>query len=364
MTDGERLASWIEAGLFNPDAPGADALRPVLEFYASIGVAPANFADVPTEELISTISNSFLRPGRRFSANEARDAIGLTHDEFIKLCRTAGYSLDGEFTDTDVVGFKSFTLARELFTEEALLEFARTLSTSMAKVADATSALFRLDIAPQVEASGGDEVEFARLNHQTSELIDVIYAPMKAFFLHQLTGAIKLSDLGRQAVTSSATTTIKVAVAFVDIVGYTRFAGSIDPDELAHFIRRFESQATQLVSDHGGRLVKMIGDEVMFVAVEPAAALAAAAAIVESFSGSDSAPRAGVAYGEVVALGGDYYGEVVNLASRVTDQAVPGEVLADKTTALAAPELHFEPAGRRQLKGFDEPVPLMTLVRN
>ena len=281
MTDGEWLKSWIEVGLFDPDAVGADSRRAVLEFYDSIGVDPANYADVPTADLISTISNSFLRPGRRLSANEVRDTVGLGDGDFVKLCRAAGYQIDAEFTDTDVAGFESFTLARNLFTEEALLEFARTLSTAMAKVADATSALFRIDIAPQVEADGGAEVEYARLNHQTAELLDVIYAPMKAFFLHQLTGAIKLSDLGRQAVTSSATTTIKVAVAFVDIVAYTRFAGSVDPDELAQFIRNFESQAIQLVSDHGGRLVKMIGDEVMFVALEPAAALVVVAVSFE-----------------------------------------------------------------------------------
>ena len=68
-----------------------------------------------TDDLVVTISNSFLRPGRRFGANEARDAVGLTQDEF-----------------TDVAGFKSFTLARDLFTEEALLEFSRTLSTALA----------------------------------------------------------------------------------------------------------------------------------------------------------------------------------------------------------------------------------------
>jgi adenylate cyclase len=60
----------------------------------------------------------------------------------------------------------------------------------------------------------------------------------------------------------------------------------------------------------------------------------------------------------VVARQGDYYGEVVNLASRLADLAIPGEVLADDhlRRASARSSLVFEGAGRRQLKGFDQPV--------
>lgn len=362
MADGEHLGRWIEAGLYDPAARGADATRLVLEFYESLGVDPADYEGVAPDELIPKVNNRFLRPGPRISADDVRDAVGLSDAVFSRLCRAAGYSLDGEFTELDVEGFKSFRLAGELFTEEALLEFARVLTAAMAKVADATSALVRVDVLPQVEADGGAEIEYARLNHQTAVLIDVIYAPMKAFFLNQLIGAVQLSDQGRQAVTSTSTTTIKVAVGFVDIVGYTRLSASVSPDDLARFIRDFETRAIGLVADNGGRLVKLIGDEVMFVALDPGQAVAVAAAIVDAFGGTNAAPRAGIAYGEVVALGGDYYGEVVNLASRITDQAVPGEVLVDEATASAMSERRFERAGRRQLKGFEQPVALSALV--
>ena len=58
--------------------------------------------------------------------------------------------------------------------------------------------------------------------------------------------------------------------------------------------------------------------------------------------------------------GGDYYGVTVNLASRIADQAVPGEVLTIPEVAAAVPGRAFHPAGRRLLKGFPEPVELLS----
>ena len=73
-------------------------------------------------------------------------------------------------------------------------------------------------------------------------------------------------------------------------------------------------------------------------------------------------PRAGIAYGEVLVRGGDYYGSVVNLASRLADQAVPQELLVTEQLAESATRCTFEPAGRRVMKGFADPVTVQSLV--
>ena len=73
-------------------------------------------------------------------------------------------------------------------------------------------------------------------------------------------------------------------------------------------------------------------------------------------------PRGGIAFGEVLVRGGDYYGAVVNLASRLADQAVPSELLVTEQLAEAATGCTFEPAGRRVMKGFAEPVTVRSLV--
>jgi adenylate cyclase len=101
----------------------------------------------------------------------------------------------------------------------------------------------------------------------------------------------------------------------------------------------------------------------MFSAIDAEALCSIALALTEA-APSDIPARGGLASGEVVASGGDLFGPVVNLASRIADIAIPGEVLVDSSVAQAAPSMSFEPAGRRSLKGFSEPVHVWTLTRS
>ncbi|HEX3981545.1 MAG TPA: adenylate/guanylate cyclase domain-containing protein, partial [Acidimicrobiales bacterium] len=150
----------------------------------------------------------------------------------------------------------------------------------------------------------------------------------------------------------------RLAVGFVDLVGFTPLSHRMATRELSAFIVQFENRAFRLAAEHGGRIIKHIGDEVMFVAIDPVDGCQLALALMTEFTNEGIQPRGGLAYGDVVARQGDYYGEVVNLASRLADLAIPGEVLADDHVRRAAEQgsLVFEGAGRRQLKGFDQPV--------
>ena len=114
--------------------------------------------------------------------------------------------------------------------------------------------------------------------------------------------------------------------------------------------------------------MKTIGDEVMFVAVDPNADCEIALELVEAVEtlGRGVRPRGAVAFGPVLQRAGDYYGPVVNLASRVAELAVPYEILVTEELVHAAEHwsLAFKPAGRRMLKGFEEPVSLWELQRD
>ncbi len=124
------------------------------------------------------------------------------------------------------------------------------------------------------------------------------------------------------------------------------------------FVRDFEGRAHALVTAAGARVVKLIGDEVMLVSSVPDAACLAAHSLLSGFEsfGHHVVPRGGLAYGNVLLRGGDYYGSVVNLASRLVDEAVPQELLVTDEAARAATSCEFAPAGRRMVKGFSDPV--------
>jgi adenylate cyclase len=112
-------------------------------------------------------------------------------------------------------------------------------------------------------------------------------------------------------------------------------------------------------------VVKHIGDEVMFVALDADAGCATALALIDGYTDAGITPRGGLAYGDVVTRHGDYYGSVVNVASRLADLAIPGEVLLtpEVAAAVSGAGATFTPAGRRLLKGFEDPVELLSLSR-
>jgi class 3 adenylate cyclase/gas vesicle protein len=128
-----------------------------------------------------------------------------------------------------------------------------------------------------------------------------------------------------------------VLVGFADLVGFTAKTQQLGETELAEVVGRFEATAYDVVSSHGGRVVKMIGDEVMFLHDEPRVGAALALDLAERFRDDDdlSDVRVGLASGAVLERDGDVYGSVVNLANRIVNVAYPGTVVISNELAEA-----------------------------
>ena len=125
-----------------------------------------------------------------------------------------------------------------------------------------------------------------------------------------------------------------LSVGFVDLVGSTTLANTLEPADLAAALTHFDASSSEIVTQHGGRVIKLIGDEVMFVAADADTAADVAVALVDALDTDDVLPpaRASVASGEVVARDGDYSGPIVNLAARAVTVARPSSVLVDRAT--------------------------------
>jgi adenylate cyclase len=144
------------------------------------------------------------------------------------------------------------------------------------------------------------------------------------------------------------------AMCFLDITGYTRLtqergdaAAAQLAGELARLVQRTSVQ-------HGGRPVKWLGDGVMFYFRDPGPGVMAALEMVDGAAAAGFPPaHVGLHAGPVVFQDGDYYGQTVNVASRIAEYARPGEVVVSQAVveATAGAAVRFTQIGPVELKG-------------
>jgi adenylate cyclase len=121
----------------------------------------------------------------------------------------------------------------------------------------------------------------------------------------------------------------ELAVGFADLVGFTALSQQLDEHELAQVVERFEVTAYDTIGSRGGRVIKMIGDEVMFAVEDVKAGVDIALSLAEAYHDDEalSDVRVGLAAGPVLEREGDLFGPTVNLASRIVSIAYAGSVV-------------------------------------
>ena len=305
---------------------------------------PAGDADVLSAELERVLLGDSMRYTRRDLAERS----GVPVEEGRRLWRAMGFAEvaddDAVFTDGDLEALRTATdLLRDgLLDAGSLVALTRALGQSMARLAEAE--LEQLEAALDV---GLDRDGAARL---AREVLPKVQQLVVYVWRRQLAAAATrrlAADVDQH----------QLVVCFADMSGFTGISRELPDLELAQLIESFEAVAADLVAAAGGRVVKTVGDEVLFVAARPEAAAEAALRLVDAAEDDSVLPpvRAGLAYGTVLSRIGDVYGTVVNLASRLTSVARPGSVLVDlrMADALAADgrfQLHRTP--RFAVRGF------------
>jgi class 3 adenylate cyclase len=323
-----------------------------------------------TGDLPGLCGDLLLNPRGTSTLREIGARLGIPLDELEGAVRAQGLPVPGPddrvMTEDDERAMGLVVPGLELFPEEVALQLLRVIGSSVTRIAEACVAAY-LDSVERVMKEGGrSELDMAISVREAVGTVDSVadaLGPMLTRHLHQ---AIWRSREARRGLTDYGT--VRMAVGFVDLVGYTPLARTLSTADLADLVGTFEAAAYDTAAVHDGRVVKLIGDEVMFVALDVEAACQIALALVDhpEIRAAGADPRAGVAAGELLMRDGDYFGPVVNMASRMADLAVPLEVLA--TTAVhealgdAASPIVVTPAGRRMLKGFDAPVELVSIT--
>jgi adenylate cyclase len=330
----------------------------------SLGATPQQIAEADPSGLTGLGADLVFAAPEGFTARELADRAGATVDEVMGIWHALGVEVAGPevpmFSAGDVSLVATLTSV-DLYTATQGDELLHVVGSALSRVADAVIAFYVGTVESGLADSGADALSLARKSADAAGKALDLGEGLGAIFTHLLRDGVHRQRLAQAHVSDRAL--FRVAVGFVDLVGFTPLSHRMATRELSAFIGQFENRAFSLAAVHGGRIIKHIGDEVMFVAIDPVAGCELALALMTEFIDDGIQPRGGLAFGDVVARQGDYYGEVVNLASRLADLAIPGEVLADDNVRVAAGDsrLVFEGAGRRQLKGFEEPVAVFSV---
>ncbi len=366
----EDLRTFEAAGLYDPASPKADERLALLEWLMAQGadadrIVQASRSGSPLTGLGGDLA--LRTSSARLTLPEMAKLAAMSTERIEKIRVTVGLPPanreETQFSADDAVAFSSFDQAAQIFGAAALSEFMRVVGTSLGRIAEAAVSLFLVNIEGPIVERGGSEVALAQANVAVMRAFEMIPPVMNSLLRAHLGIAIRRM---RSARLERSVNLVRMTVGFIDLVGFTGLSRKLSAHELAELVAQFEGTATEVITARDGRLVKVIGDEVMFVARDCAAACDVALTLVERFAGDGAVtPRGGLAAGPLLARSGDYYGPIVNLASRIADLAVPQEVLVTQEVVTQAEghQLRFDPAGKRMLKGFDEPVTLYAVGR-
>ena len=165
---------------------------------------------------------------------------------------------------------------------------------------------------------------------------------------------------GKDAATDSYP--LERSMGFVDMVAYTRRSSTMSGAALADLVQSFEMACRDVITTRGGRVVKTLGDAVLYVADDLLVAADIVCSIVELLkSRPEILPvRASLVHGRVVSRSGDIFGPPVNLASRLVDIAPRGQILMDADSAKQLQAIDnkgyfaVRPATTRDLQGVGE----------
>jgi adenylate cyclase len=363
-------AEFQAAGLYDPAAPDAPARLELLDWLAAQGVTLAAMREAQLRwgSLVSIAGDLALRGGERLTLAEVAARAHMSPEQIERINLAAGFPPvapdERAFSPETAATLAGFAVGEAFFGVGPMLSFIRVLGSSLARIAEAAVSLFIANVQAPIVERGEGELALAQANLRAINAIDTIPNSVRAMLRAHMEVAIRRLRAARTD--PAMQDTVRLTVGFVDLVGYTRLSRELDARALGALVERFEALASDAVAARDGRVVKLVGDAVMFVAVDAGAACDIALTLLERFADDPAVtPRGGLAEGLLLARGGDYYGSAVNLAARIGELAVPREILVTEQVATdaGAGPFRFEPAGRRILKGFDVPVALYAVVR-
>lgn len=275
----------------------------------------------------------------------ARMLLGLPDPGEAAVCRVE-----------EVEAFRGLAGGIEMYGTDTILQYTRVIGSALTTVAEGALTVFARSLTLMAESDEpvpeGDE--FTLLTFDALESFNTV--PQVLQVASKLLFEQAIEQLGADPGSAHL-----AAVGFVDLIGSTITTEELGDDAMTSALARFEEWSAELAVASGGRVVKYIGDEVMFVTPDLSSATHVAVELLKRIADDPvlRRGRAGIAHGEVLNRDGDWFGATVNKAARLVDKARQGTILL---TGEGAAEVEGAAhKGRRRLRGMSERVEVWRL---
>ena len=364
--------AWHAAGLYDPHDPGAAERLALLEYLTERGATMEQMVEAHRLGTLPGVAGRLVTQGSDgvVTVDEVAARAGVAASRVMRTLLAAGIPAGHE---TEVAAnlvslMTAFEQGAALMGEEATLAFTRVLGAAANTVAEAAVALFFAELGPGTVREGPDELARARQSEAATVAFVAVPDVLSLLVMDAFERAQRRAEAARSPLASSPPAdgeaegpTEVVALGFVDLVGSTAWGEALSLRVQSLALTRFESAAWTSAVLGGGRVIKMIGDEVFFAAPSAEAACRIALEICRAAAADEVLPpaRGSVGVGPATPREGDYFGPLVNLLSRLVKAGAPGEVVATEAVAAAVPSESFllRPLQSVVLRGIAEPVP-------
>lgn len=367
------LSAYQAAGLYDPASPSATDRAALLGYLEDEGCTLEEMKNADARGRLFALAGDrrIFPQADVWTLTELATRLDERLDEVEMVWRAYGLVVPADpqvavAGPADLEAVRTFFLVRAGLGVDAALAMARVCGAAMARIGDAASTSTRALATELNLAISGSEAVTAKAYGETTRIVDRLSALLDVLLRHHLQSARRHFEqsesndlLGEWG--------IRMGVGFADLSGFTRTSAAMPMEDLSRLLSGLEDISADVVGRGGGRVVKYIGDAVMFVAPRLEQLLEIGVSLSEhpAAAAVGMPVRVGLAFGTLLAQEGDYFGPVVNLASRLVALAEPGTVLAEASLADKVDPAAFahDPPHSLDVRGWDEPVPVVRLRR-
>ena len=302
-------------------------------------------------------------PEGAYTAEQVAEQADLTLDQAKRLWRALGFPEAGDeaiFDAADVGAVRQLTdiISSGVIDFDLAVNLARGMGQTLARLSDwEVSAMLH-----QLEGHDAGDGDTAALLAAGEGMVEQFSAAFEGLLVYVWRRHLRAAISRTSASLSGELGTTRLTVGFADIVSFTALSNTLTEEKIGDLVELFESRCADVVAVNRGRIIKSLGDSVLFVNDGPIAAYDTAEGIINVIGRDPRMPdvRVGLASGSVVTRLGDVFGPPVNMAARLTAVARRNRIIIDESTAAVLPSDQFEtrrlPA--RPVRGFGlvEPV--------